>query len=80
MKYAIIKVTNGNFNIHAEGFEDNLNGAKVSYHDLCKLLWNDAETQTACIMITDENLDVVQGYKEFISKVQPEPESKPTES
>lgn len=74
MKYAVIKVTNGNFNIHAEGFLDNPNGAKVSYHGLCQLLWNDPDTQTACVMIVDENLDVLPGYKEFISKVQPETE------
>ena len=71
MKYAIVKVTDGNFNIHAEGFLDNPNGAKVSYHGLCETLWNDPDTQKACVMITDENLDVVQGYKEFISKATP---------
>ena len=73
MKYAVIKVTNGNFNIHAEGFADNPNGAKVSYHGLCQTLWNDPDTQTACVMIVDENLDTLPGYKEFISKAQPEP-------
>jgi len=71
MKYAIVKVTDGNFNIHAEGFT-NPSAAKVSYHDLCKLLWNDPSTTTACVMIVDENLDVLPGYKEFISKAQPE--------
>lgn len=73
MKYSVIKVTDGNFNIHAEGFEDNPNGAKVSYHGLCQTLWNDAGTQKACVMIVDENLDVLPGYKEFISKVQSAP-------
>ena len=69
MKYAVIKCTGGNFNIHSEGYLDNPNGAKVTYHDLCKALWNDPDTQTACVMIVDENLDVLPGYKEFISKV-----------
>lgn len=73
MKHAVIKCTNGNFSIHAEGFEDNPNGAKVSYHGLCQTLWNDPLTTTACVMIVDENLDVLPGYKEFISKVQPVP-------
>lgn len=72
MKYAVIKVTDGNFNIHAEGLTDP-NAAKVSYHGLCQILWNDAGTTTACVMIVDENLDVLPGYKEFISKTQPEP-------
>ena len=71
MKYAVIKVTNGNYNIHAEGFEDNPNGTKVSYHDLCKTLWNAQDVQTACVMIVDENFDVLPGYKEFISKAEP---------
>ena len=70
MKYAVIKVTDGNFNIHAEGFIDP-SAAKVSYHGLCQMLWNDSGTTTACAMIVDENLDTLPGYKEFISKVQP---------
>ena len=66
MKYAIIKVINGNYFIHAEGITD-LNNAKTQFHGLCQTLWNASDVQTACVMITDENLDTVQGYKEFIS-------------
>ena len=66
MKYAIIKVINGNYFIHAEGIID-LNNSKTQFHGLCQTLWNASDVQTACVMITDENLDVVQGYKEFIS-------------
>lgn len=66
MKYAIIKVTNGNYFIHAEGITD-LNNAKTQFHGLCQTLWNAPDAQTACVMIVDENLDTVQGYKEFIS-------------
>ena len=66
MKYAIIKVINGSYFVHAEGFTD-LSAAKTSYHGLCQTLWNASDVITACVMITDENLDVVQGYKEFIS-------------
>lgn len=73
MKYAIIKVTNGNYAVHAEGITD-VNSAKVQFHGLCQVLWNAPDVETACVMITDENLDVVQGYKEFISHVQPEAE------
>lgn len=65
MKYAIIKVTDGNYNIHAEGFTD-LNAAKISYHGLCQALWNDAGTAKAMVMIVDENLDCVERYKEYI--------------
>lgn len=66
MKYAIVKVINGNYSVHAEGFIE-LSAAKVAYHDLCQSLWNAADVQTACVMITDENLNVVEGKSEFIS-------------
>ena len=39
MVYAIIKVVNGTYAVHAEGFTD-LNSAKVSFHGLCQALWN----------------------------------------
>ena len=66
MKYAIVKVINGNYSIHAEGITEVV-AAKTSFHGLCQTLWNASDVQTACVMITDENLDVVEGYKEFIS-------------
>ena len=65
MKYAIIKVINGAYSIHAEGFTD-VASAKVAYHGLCQTLWNAADVKTAYVMITDEQLDVVEGYKEYI--------------
>ena len=68
MKYAVVKVTNGNFSIHAEGFTD-LSKAKVNFHGLCESLWNAEDVETACVMIVDENLDVAEGYKESIIKV-----------
>lgn len=66
MKYAIIKVINGNYSIHAEGFTD-INKAKVSYFGLCQSLWNAADVITACVKIIDENLNEMIGYKEIIS-------------
>lgn len=66
MKYAIIKVINGNYFIHAEGFTD-LTSAKVSFHGLCQTLWNAQDVITAEVKIMDENLDCVDGYKEFIN-------------
>ena len=66
MTYAIIKVINGNYFVHAEGITS-LDSAKTQYHNLCASLWNEPTVTTACIMVADENLDAVQGYKEFIS-------------
>ena len=65
MKYSIIKVSNGNYSIHAEGFTD-LDKAKVSFHGICQTLWNAPDVITACVMIADENLDAVEGYREVI--------------
>ena len=71
MKYAIEKVINGSYSIHAEGITD-INQAKVGFFGLCQTLWNAPDVVTACVRIVDENLDTVQGYREFISHVQPE--------
>lgn len=65
MKYAIIKVINGNYSIHAEGFAS-IQSARISFHQLCAALWNDPSTEKAMVMVADENLDAVEGYKEFI--------------
>jgi len=65
MKYAIVKVINGSYSIHAEGFTD-LSAAKMNYHGLCQTLWNAPDVVTAMVMIVDENLDCVERYKEFI--------------
>ena len=69
MKYAIVKVVNGNYAIHAEGITD-VNSAKVVFHGLCQTLWNATDVSTACVKIVDENLDAVEGYREFISHVE----------
>ena len=66
MKYSVIKVVNGNFAISTE-HGDNKEGAVVAYHSLCAALWNDTSEVTATVSIMDSNLDVVDGYREFIS-------------
>lgn len=65
MKYAILKVINGNYFIHSEGIT-NLAGAKTQFHSLCTALWNEPTVLNAYVMIVDEQLDCVEGYKEFI--------------
>ena len=65
MKFAIIKVINGNYFVHAEGIAD-LTSAKTQFHGLCQTLWNAPDVYSACVMITDANLDAVDGYKEFV--------------
>lgn len=65
MKYAIIKVINGNYFIDSEGFTA-LEAVKVQYFGLCQALWNEQSVVSACVMIVNEQFDCVEGYKEFI--------------
>lgn len=87
MKYAIVKVVNGAYAIHAEGITE-VSTAKVNFHGLCQTLWNAPDVLSASVAIVDENLDAVEGYKEYIShepapapepEPEPEPESEPYE-
>ena len=80
MKMSIIKVINGNYFIHAEGITD-IASAKTQFHGLCQTLWNASDVLTATVAIVDENLDPVEGYKEFISHpvTTPEPTAEPEE-
>ena len=71
MIYAIIRVSNGAYNVEAEGITD-INSAKVQYHGICQTYWNALDVKTACVMLVDENLDKVEDYKEFISHPQAE--------
>ena len=79
MKLAIVKVINGNYFIHAEGITS-LASAKTMYHGLCQTLWNAPDVLSAYVMIVDEQLDCVEGYKEFIhhEAQQPTPTPEPT--
>lgn len=65
MKYAIVKVINGNYAVHAEGIT-NISNAKTMFHGVCQTLWNAPDVITGEVMIVDEQLDCVEGYKENI--------------
>ena len=71
MKYAIVKVINGNYFIHAEGITD-ISRAKVTFHDVCMTLWSEADVKKATVKIVDEQLDCVEGYVDFISHEDPD--------
>ena len=66
MKYAIIKCVNGNYSVHAEGITE-VSSAKTTFHWLCQMLWNAPDVITATVKIVDENLDNVEGYRDFIT-------------
>lgn len=65
MKYAVLACINGSYTVHAEGFTS-LDKAVVNYHSYCAALWNDTNPVSATVMICDEQLDAVNGYKERI--------------
>ena len=74
MKYAILKAINGNFTVDSEFSE--LQPAKVKFHGVCQTLWNASDVVTAKIQIVDEQLNVVDDYREFI-RHEPEQEVAP---
>lgn len=76
MTYAVINCINGTYSVFAEGL--NLQNAKYQFHDRCRILWNAPDVITGEVAIVDEQLDVVEGYKEFIHHdvvVAPAPET-----
>ena len=68
MKYAVIKVVNGNFAIVSE--HSDLNSAKVNYHNTCRVLWNEQDVIKAQVMIMDEDGGILYGYSEHITHEQ----------
>lgn len=77
MQYAIIKVINGSFSILAE--TSSLDNAKTNFHGLCQTLWNAPDVLTAYVAIVDEQLDVVEGYKEYVHH-EPQPTNEVAEN
>lgn len=65
MKYAILECINGNYFIRAESITI-LASAITQWHGRCQTLWNAQDVVTAYVAIVDEQLDVVERYKEFI--------------
>lgn len=48
--------------------------ARISYHNTCKNLWNDADTQQARVRITDEQFNTYGTWDEVIDKTGEDPE------
>jgi hypothetical protein len=72
--YAIIKCINGAFTIDAE-YEE-LEKAKVRFHAVAQVLWNENDVKTAKIEIVDEQLNTVEDYREYVHH-EPEPTPEP---
>lgn len=65
--YDVVQKVNGN-TIIKSSWTDNIVGAKQAFHDVCKLLYADKDTTSGVVALLDDNLDVVDGKKEFIVK------------
>ena len=72
MKLYVVKIVNGSIAIVSE-WTDNSQGALVSFHDTCKVLWNSADVKKATVRIIDEQLDCWQGHSETIVHETDEP-------
>lgn len=64
----VIQKVNGNVVVKSSWPNDNKASAKQSFHDVCKLLYADKDTTSGVVAILDDNMDVVDGCKEFIVK------------
>lgn len=67
MKYDVVQKVSGNLVI-VSTWVDDLVGAKQAFHNQCELLYADKDTTSGVVAILDDNLDVVDGRKEFIRK------------
>ena len=67
MKYDVVQKVNGNLVIKSTWTDDKAK-AKQAYHDTLRLLYADSATTSGVVAILDDNLDVVDGCKEFIDK------------
>ena len=58
MQYAIISVINGSWNIEVE--TNNLQQAKVNFHQRCATLWNASDVTLARVWIVDQSLGQIE--------------------
>lgn len=66
-KYDVVQKVDGNLVI-VSTWVDNKPGAYKAFHDRCGLLWADVGTTRAVVAILDDNLEILDGKKEFIDK------------
>lgn len=67
MKYDVVQKVDGNMVIVSTWVDDKTK-AKQAYHERLKLLYSDKDTTSGVVAILDDNLDVVDGMKEFVVK------------
>lgn len=74
IRYYVMFVSNGNLQLNMEKQDvtewTDLDKAKAKFHSLCTTLWNAKDVITGCVVIMDNQFDIVEGYKEFIQHPQ----------
>lgn len=65
--FAVVKVVNGNYTVESEWPEDQLNQARMNFHEVCKNLWNEQTVKTAVVRLVDRNFLTFTNYVEEIS-------------
>lgn len=70
-KYAIIQVSNGSNSVVAEDIAS-IDSAKAQWHRRCDILWSAPDVELAAVMIVDNQLRLVNGYREVITHAQEE--------
>ena len=68
MGYAVIQCVNGAFSVVSEHGE-NLQQARVAFHNRCKILWNASDVITGYVAILSSDLTYVDGRIEKITHV-----------
>lgn len=64
----VVQKVNGNFAVVSSWDDNNKAAAKQAFHNTCMLLYSDAATTSGVVAILNDNLDIVDGCKEFIVK------------
>lgn len=72
--YAVVQCVNGAFSIVSEHGE-NLQAARVAFHNRCMILWNAPDVKTGYVAILASDLTYVDGRIEKISHVTESEES-----
>ena len=69
--FAVVKIINGNFAIHSEGFTD-LNKAKVSFYGFLSALYNDIDNvQSFSVMLMNDGGGIVE-QENYVAPYVPE--------
>lgn len=63
----VIQKVDGNIVVVSSWGNDKKASAKQAFHNTCRLLYSDATT-SGVVAILDDNLEIVDGCKEFIKK------------